>query len=306
MRRGWLVLLVVVTSGLAVHSAEEKRTVQVGGRARSYLLHLPASFDPKREYPVVVAFHGGASNAEAMVRFSGLSEKADQAGFIAVYPSGSGRLSRALTWNAGRCCGYASAKGIDDVAFTRALVDDLGRLARVDRRRVYATGISNGGMMAYRVAAELPDLIAAVASVSGTLEVAVPAGRRPLPVLHFHGTDDKFVPFEGGRGPRSLATGPHASVEHTIRTWTTLDGCRPEPRREELPLVVTDGTNVVRESYPGCRDGSEVVLYEIRGGGHTWPGRQPRPAVGTMLGRTSGNVSANDVMWEFFRRHPVR
>jgi polyhydroxybutyrate depolymerase len=296
---------VALLAALLAAASPHARTVNVGGRDRSYLVHLPAGHDPKREYPVVVAFHGGASNAEAMVRFSGLSDKADQAGFIAVYPSGSGRLARALTWNAGRCCGYASAKGIDDVAFARALVDDLGRVARVDRRRVYVTGISNGGMMAYRAAAELPDLIAAVASVSGTLEAAVPAGRRPLPVLHFHGTDDKFIPFRGGRGPRSLATGAHASVEHTIRTWTTLDGCGPQPKREELPLVVADGTSVVRESYPGCRDGSEVVLYEIRGGGHTWPGRQPRPAVGTMLGRTTGNVSANDVMWEFFRRHPV-
>jgi polyhydroxybutyrate depolymerase len=282
------------------------RTVSVGGQQRSYLLHLPAGHDPKREYPLLVAFHGGASNAEAMVRFSGLSEKADQAGFIVVYPRGSGRLARALTWNAGHCCGYASAKGIDDVAFTRALVSDLAGAARVDRRRVYVTGISNGGMMAYRAAAELPDLIAAVAAVSGTLEVAVPAGRRPLPVLHFHGTEDKFIPFQGGRGPRSLATGPHASVERTIETWVALDGCRRPPVREELPVAVADGTSVVRESYSGCRDGSEVLLYEIRGGGHTWPGRQPRPVVGTMLGRTSGNVSANDVMWEFFERHPLR
>jgi polyhydroxybutyrate depolymerase len=296
---GGLLAVALLASAPVRH---QTRTLTVGGRERSYLVHLPPSDDARREYPVVLAFHGGASNAEAMARFSGLDEKADQAGFVVAYPSGSGRLPRALTWNAGRCCGYASANGIDDVAFVRALIEDLGRAARIDRRRIFATGISNGGMMAYRVAAEASDLVAAVASVSGTLEVEVAGGTRPMPVLHFHGTDDKFIPFEGGRGPRSLATGMHASVEHTIGTWVKVDGCRRDPVREELPVTVPDGTSVIRKSYPDCRGGSEVVLYEIRGGGHTWPGR---PSAETLLGRTTRNVSANDLMWDFFRRHSL-
>jgi polyhydroxybutyrate depolymerase len=295
-------LAALLVAAAAIPALDQARTVRAGGRDRSYLVHLPAGHDPKREYPVVLAFHGGASNAQTMARFSGLDEKADRAGFVVVYPSGNGRLSRVLTWNAGRCCGYASAERIDDVGFVRALVEDLGRATRIDRRRIYATGISNGGMMAYRVAMEAPDLIAAVASVSGTLEVEASPGARPVPVLHFHGTDDKFLPFEGGRGPRSLATGRHASVGQTIGTWVKVDGCGREPVREELPVTVPDGTSVVRESYPGCREGSEVVLYEIRGGGHTWPGR---PSAERMLGRTTRNLSANDVMWDFFRRHSL-
>jgi polyhydroxybutyrate depolymerase len=295
-------LAALLVAAAAIPALDQTRTVRAGGRDRSYLVHLPAGYDAKREYPLVLAFHGGASNAEAMARFSGLDEKADQAGFAVAYPRGNGRLPRVLTWNAGRCCGYASANRIDDVAFVRALTEDLGRATRIDRRRIYATGISNGGMMAYRLAAEAPDLVAAVASVSGTLEVEVSGGTRAMPVLQFHGTDDKFIPFDGGRGPRSLATGAHASVEQTIEAWSKLDGCQPTPISEALPVAVADGTSVVRHSYPACRGGAEVVLYEIRGGGHTWPGR---PSAETLLGRTTRNLSANDVMWDFFQRHSL-
>jgi polyhydroxybutyrate depolymerase len=279
------------------------RTVSVGSAQRSYLVHLPAAFDAKREYPVVLAFHGGATNPGVMARFSGLSEKADQAGFVVVYPSGSGRLERVLTWNAGRCCGYASEHAVDDVGFVRALLEDLAHVARIDRHRVFATGISNGGQMAYRVAAELPDVVAAIAPVSGSLEVEVPRVSRPVSVVHFHGTDDEYLPFEGGRGPRSLVTGSHASVARSIGTWVKLDRCRPAALLAQLAPTVADGTTVVRHSYVGCRDGAEVMLYEIRGGGHTWPGR---PSPERLLGKATQNVSANDVMWEFFTRHPMR
>jgi polyhydroxybutyrate depolymerase len=279
------------------------RTITVGGVERSYLVHVPASYDRRRAYPLVLAFHGGASNPAVMRRFSGLDEKADEAGFVVAYPSGSGRLPRALTWDAGKCCGYASGNKVDDVAFTRALLEDLAEHVHLDLKRVYATGISNGGMMAYRLAAEASDSVAAIAVVSGSLEVEAPKVGRPVSVLHFHGTDDKYVPFAGGLGPRSMATGPHASVEQSVGTWVKLDECRPAPVVSELPEKVKDGTSVVRRAYEGCREGAEVVLYEIRGGGHTWPGR---PAAEALLGVTTQNVSANDVMWDFFARHALR
>ena len=278
------------------------RTVTVGGVQRSYRVHVPPSYDRRRAFPFVIAFHGGASNPEAMARFSGLDEKADEAGFIVAYPAGSGRLPRVLTWNAGRCCGYASNQDVDDVGFVRALVEDLAGQVHLDRKRIFATGISNGGQMAYRVAAELSDQIAAIAPVSGSLEVDVPRVSRPVSVVHFHGTDDKYLPFAGGLGPRSLATGPHASVEHSVGTWVRLDECRPARAVQEMPVKVADGTTVVRHAYEGCRGGAEVVLYEIRGGGHTWPGR---PSAERLLGVTTQNVSANDVLWDFFARHPL-
>jgi polyhydroxybutyrate depolymerase len=192
---------------------------------------------------------------------------------------------------------------VDDVAFVDALIEDIAGHVHIDRKRIYATGMSNGAQMAYRLAAEMSDSVAAIAPVSGSLEVDVPKVRRPVSVLHFHGTDDKYLPFEGGRGPRSLATGSHASVQHSVGTWVGLDECRPAPIVTEVPAAVADGTSVVRRAYEGCRDGAEVVLYEIRGGGHTWPGR---PAAERLLGTTTHNLSANDVMWDFFARHALR
>ena len=127
-----------------------------------------------------------------MVRFCGLNEKADQEGFIAVYPNGTGRLEPMLTWNGGNCCGYAQWNNVDDVGFTRALLDDLAKVVNVDAKRVFATGISNGGIMCYRLASELSDRIAAIAPVSGTMGTLTCNPKRPVSVIHFHGTEDRF------------------------------------------------------------------------------------------------------------------
>jgi polyhydroxybutyrate depolymerase len=254
------------------------RSLTVGGKDRTYLVHVPAGYDRKKPAAVVLIFHGGASNAATMVRFCGLNDKADEAGFVAVYPNGTGLSGRALTWNAGNCCGYAERNKIDDVAFVRALLDDLERVAAIDPKRVYATGISNGGMMCYRLASELSDRIAAIAPVSGTMGTETCHPRHPVSVMHFHGTSDEFLPFNGGRGSKSLASIHFYSVDHSIRTWVEADGCNKEPAASRLPDRANDGTRVVRKTYGGGRAGTEVVLYVIEGGGHTWPGREPRVA----------------------------
>ena len=129
----------------------------VDRRERIYLVHVPKSYDDAKPTPVVLAFHGGGSNAEQMVRFCGLNGKADEAGFIVVYPNGTGLFPRTLTWNGGNCCGYAMRNKVDDVAFVRALLDDLAKVARIDNKRVYATGMSNGAIISYRSASELSD-----------------------------------------------------------------------------------------------------------------------------------------------------
>src|SRR5579884_1968857 len=134
---------------------DHMRTLTVGDRKRTYLVHVPKSYDGKKPYPVVLIYHGGASNAAQMVRFSGLNEKADNAGFLAIYPNGTGRLESVLTFNGGNCCGYAVMNNVDDVAFADALLDDLAKVVKIDAKRVYATGMSNGAIMAYRLASEL-------------------------------------------------------------------------------------------------------------------------------------------------------
>ena len=222
-----LLLTLVLSTLLATDSltpGDHTRTLQHDGRARSYIVHVPPKYDAKPT-PVVLAFHGGGSNAEQMVRFCGLNEKADKEGFIVVYPNGTGRIERMLTWNGGNCCAYAMWNNVDDVGFTRALLDDLATVANIDTKRVFATGISNGGIMCYRLASELSDRIAAIASVAGTMGVKTCNPKRPVPVMHFHGTEDKFLPFKGGIGERSLAQVVFISVDQTIQTWVKADGC---------------------------------------------------------------------------------
>jgi polyhydroxybutyrate depolymerase len=278
------------------------RRLEFDQRTRTYLVHVPPKYDGKKPTPVVLVFHGGLSNAEQMVQFCGLNDTADKYGFIVVYPNGTGRLRNALTWNGGNCCGYAQQQQVDDVGFTGALLDDLAKVVTVDAKRVYATGMSNGAIMAYRLASELSDRIAAIAPVAGPMGTESCHPKRPVSVIHFHGTADQFAPFKGGKGERSLSQTDFYSVEHSIRAWVKADGCKDQPATVKLPDKAKDGTTATIKTYSGGKDGSEVALVAIEGMGHTWPGRQPALKV---LGRATRNVSANEMLWDFFERHPM-
>ena len=290
-----------VAAGEQLGPGDHTLSLAVGDLQRSAIVHVPPRYVRAVPMPVVLAFHGGGANADTMVRFSGLNEKADEAGFIAVYPNGTGRLSRMLTFNGGNCCGQAAANGLDDVEFTRRLLDDVANACTIDPKRVFATGMSNGGIMAYRLASELSDRIAAIAPVGGPMGTKGCRPGRPVSVIHFHGTDDAFAPFQGGRG-RGLSGTSFFSVDHSIAAWVEADGCNPTPVTIRLPDTTDDGTTVTRTTYGQGKDGAEVVLIAIEGGGHTWPGREPRLA---SLGKSTRDISANDLMWAFFQRHPL-
>ncbi len=277
------------------------RTLQVGGRERSYLVHVPPKYDPKQPTPVVLVFHGAWTNAAITVAYSGLNSTADEKNFIAVYPNGTGPRDTMLFWNAGDWVKRRLREPPDDVKFIGAVLDDLTTVANTDRKRIYATGISNGGMMCYKLAAEMADRIAAIAPISGTLSFDDPKPKRPVPVLHFHGTEDKLVPFDGPKTASEKLLGLK-SVDETIRTWCKLDGCPEKPKIESLPDKADDGTTVRRLTYGPGKDGSEVILIEIKGGGHTWPGRS-MPI--ELFGRCTRDISANHMMWDFFQRHPL-
>lgn len=278
------------------------RTLEVDGRRRAYWAHVPSSYDARRATPLVLAFHGGGSSPEQMVGFCGLNNKSNREGFIVVYPKGTGRTEKYSSFNAGSCCGYAAKYGVDDVKFTAAMLDDLQGGLNIDPRRVFATGMSNGGMMTYRLASELSDRIAAIAPVAGALALDECRPARPVSVLHFHGTRDQYVPLEGGKGPRSLSRVHFHSVQYALDCWIRADGCPLEPEVAELPDAQREGMPVTRKIWSPGADGCEVILYLIEGGGHTWPGRAPTLP---MLGRSTLNISANNLMWEFFRRHPM-
>jgi len=278
----------------------ELRTITVDGRLRRYLVHRPPSYDASRPWPVVLSLHGSNSNGFIQREFTGMNETADRKGFVIVYPFGTGERERLLFWNAGNCCGLAHKEQVDDVAFVRSLMEHLAGEVNVDTDRVYATGMSNGGMMVYRLASELADTFAAIAPVAGTMGIETCHPSRAVSVIHFHGTDDEFVPVGGGVGRRSVTGTHHYSVEHSIRAWVTANGCPQEPTITTLKNREVDGTTTVCSRYGPGREQTEVALYLVHGAGHVWPGRPPRPHY---LGKTTYNVSANDLIWDFFRRH---
>ena len=292
--------LVAATRPAALGPGDHRLTLQVDGRTRSYLVHIPPGYDaakPAEGTPVVLVFHGASTNGAMMAQFSGLNTKADSAGFVAVYPNGTGVDDLLLLWNAG-----SRPSTVDDVKFVDKLLDDLAAVVHVDPKRVYATGLSNGGFMCYRLAAELANRIAAIAPVAGSLAIDNPHPARPVPVMHFHGTADTLVPFNGPS--RWMWHGlKFVSVEQTIKTWVKLDGCPDEPKVTTIPDTAGDGMPVVKKVYGPGTEGAEVVLFVIENGGHTWPGQQV--PIG-FVGKSTANISANDLMWDFFQKHPMK
>ena len=279
---------------------DHTRTLMMGEQKRTYLVHVPKDYDPKKPTPVVLALHGAAMNGPMMVWFSGLNTTADKSGFIVVYPSGTG-TGPFLTRNAGGFKGKMAEGKADDVAFIGKLLDDLSTVVKVDEKRVNACGMSNGGMMCYRLAAELSNRIAAVAPVAGTIAIEESKPKRPVPVIHFHGTKDTFIPFETAKG-KTPAFMKLKSVEDSIQTWVKLNGCNDKPKADVLSKD-GDEMKAIRKTYSGGKDGSEVVLIVIEDGGHTWPGMTP-PA--GFMGKSAKNISANDLMWEFFQKHTLK
>jgi polyhydroxybutyrate depolymerase len=287
-------LLLAALDDAPLPPGDHLRPLAFAGQDRPYRLHVPPQAADGTPLPVVLVLHSFATPALVMPGFTGMSAKADDAGFLAVYPEGTGTP---LRWNAGGVPGQTA----DDVAYLRAVLDDLPSIARVDPRRVYATGMSNGAMMCYRLAAELSDRVAAIAPVAGTMAIPEAHPTRPVPVIHFHGTKDTLVPYDGpsGRTPRGMT---FLSVDASIRAWVAANGCPTEP--VETPLDdrdPDDGTTTTRLTYAPGRDGAEVVLYRIDGGGHTWPGVPTRLR---FLGNTSRDLDATDLIWDFFQRHP--
>jgi len=272
------------------------RWLMMGDLKRTFLVHVPKGYDPKTPSPIVLALHGAAMDGQMMVWFSGLNKTSEQNNFVVVYPSGTGK-DPFLSWNAGQMW----TKGrVDDVAFIGKLLDDLGTVVNMDAKRVYACGMSNGAMMCYRLAVELSDRIAAIAPVAGTIAIEESHPNRPVSVIHFHGTKDRLVPFV----MTTKAKRPYMrfkSVQDSIETWIKLDGCTEEPKTDVLSKD-GDEMKVTRQTYGRGKDGAEVVLVVIDGGGHTWPGQEPPVA---FLGK-SAKISANDLIWEFFKKHPMK
>lgn len=273
-------------------------------RERSAIVHVPPRAIDRRDLPVIINFHGGGGHGANEQEYSLMDRRADRETFVAVYPNGTGRLStRLLTWNAGTCCGYAALNHVDDVGFTRALIGKLTESVPMDRRRIYATGLSNGAMMSYRLAAEAGDLIAAVAPVAGGMVLPAIKSPRAVPVLHIHSADDPRALYNGGLGlpfPLTRSRVFHPNIDQMIQLWVRHDGCAAEAaitdRRGESP-----GQSAVRYVYSSCRGGAEVSLWKLAGAGHVWPGGKQK-YLERILGPSTEIIDANQEMWNFFQR----
>jgi len=286
--------------GGALLPGDYRFELEAGGRTRSYLVHVPPQ-TVAGPLPVVISLHGGGGNAQQHRQSSGMDAAADRDGYIAVYPNGSGLLrDRLLTWNAGNCCAYAQDHGVDDVGFIAALLDDLGRRAAIDTRRIYVAGHSNGGMLAHRLGEALPERIAAIASVAGVHVPSAGSGRA-VPVLHIHSEDDPRALYRGGLGPPFPFTNSrvmHQSVDAMLSAWVQRNGCAPSATEKELRELA--GHTARRLVYGNCRDGAEVTLWKLTGAGHGWPGAKSNRE--TLLGPATKVIDANTEIWRFFSR----
>jgi polyhydroxybutyrate depolymerase len=264
------------------------QTITVGGISRSFIVYRPASLGSPA--PLVLVLHGGYGSAQQAQNAYGWDAQADRDRFVVAYPDGIDHA-----WNAGGgCCGKPASEGIDDVAFITEVVATIGREIPVDSTRTFATGISNGGIMAYRLACETT-LFAAIGPDSATMLGPCPSPA-PLSVIAVHGTADARIPYNGGQGSGpARIDGP--AVPALNATWRATDGCAPP---------VTSVAGAVTTSVATCPDGRAVELVTIAGAGQQWPGAPDRPVLQKLLGLDppSTALDATAAIWAYFAAHP--
>ncbi len=286
-------------SGLPLGPGDSTWTLQHQERTRTYRLHVPPGYDATQPTPVVVSFHGFGSDALEQELLSRMSELADEEGFLAVYPYGLNYpeavrttepgLEDTRSWNAGGCCGPAQIYDVDDVGFIEAVFADLDTRVCVDTRRIYATGLSNGAFFAYRLACDRAERFAAIAPVAGMENAASCTPARPVPVMHFHGTADETILYDGGTIPFG---GPYPSAPATVERVAQRNGCAGPVEQTYQRGDSTCGT------HTGCD--APATLCTVEGGGHTWPGGLMPPE----YGHTTQDLDATREMWRFFEDHP--
>jgi polyhydroxybutyrate depolymerase len=297
-----LVVMLHPRGGAAAESGPDpEHTLVVEGVSRTYRVHVPKHYKATVPVPLLLAFHGAGSNSEDMASLTDLGKVADRAGFLVVYPQGID-----YRWHAGLDTGSTAAQ-VDDLGFVRALLSRLESDYAVDRQRVYATGFSNGAFFSQRLACAMAEDFAAVASVSGQMSQAlslVCKPTRPISVLLVHGNADPIVPYDGGSLQGSTGNAL-LSVAATAAFWEQADACPGSGGSVKVHgASPADGTHVRREAHTGCAAGTEVALYTVDQGGHTWPDGPQYDRL-MIIGKVSHALDASAAIWEFLARHPL-
>lgn len=279
-------------------SSGPRQTLSYHGIERSYVIRVPGDLANGNErIPLVLVLHGGGGNAENAEKMTGFTDKARKEGFIVVYPEGTGRRkNKRLTWNAGHCCGHAMETGVDDVGFINALIGKLVESYPIDPKRIYATGMSNGGMMTHRLGIELSNKFAAIAPVVATVFGDEKRPEHPVSAIMLNGLHDKSVPYQGappgGHFNGAWDGTPAKPALDQAAYWANADGCTGGPRK------YNHGT-FTRWQYQ-CPAGRAVELYLVDDNGHAWPGGKK----GSFMGdKPSSTLSGTDVIWDFFKAH---
>jgi polyhydroxybutyrate depolymerase len=259
------------------------------GLTRSYTIYVPASYSPGTPVPMVLNFHGYTSNAFEQMFYGDFRAIADTAGFLLVIPDGTLDATGTTYWNSGW------GGTVDDIGFTSALIDQIAASYSVNLNRVYSTGMSNGGFMSYTLACSLSNRIAAIASVTGSMNVGQDLtcnAQHPTPVMEIHGTADATVPYEGG--------GFMEAIPNVLNYWVNFNNCNATPVITDVPnTILSDGCTAMHYFYAGGSSGVDVEHYKVIDGGHTWPGSMFN------IGVTNNDFNASKKIWQFFLQYDI-
>ncbi|MGK5050410.1 alpha/beta hydrolase family esterase [Janthinobacterium sp. RB2P8] len=289
-----IAISLLILCSLSTPALAQVQSLQHKQDKRRYIVYTPAAYDsaPQKIFPVVFNFHGGGMSMAEQMLYTQMNRTAERHQFIVVYPQGIKQ-----DWNVGFGMDYLT--GTDDIGFTQAMLSKLRQDYRIDDKRVYATGLSRGGFFALRLAAELPQQFAAVASVGAPMPEPVRQHHKKtdkVGMLLIQGTADKVVLHEG-------KAASYLSAEGTFDYWRRHNGIEGSaPQSRLLPGPAGDATQVTWLGQDGGAGGASVALLTVKEGGHTWPGADAFN-VGLPIGKTTRAIDANEVIWEFFSKH---
>lgn len=286
--------LLILLSGLLLNGLWAQQTISDtivhDNLDRSYILYVPASYTPGVAAPLVLNFHGYTSNDMQQMIYGDFRPIADTAGFLLVHPMGTLDTQGNTYWNSGW------GGTVDDIGFTAALIDSISAQYSVNANRIYSTGMSNGGFMSYTLACELSDRIAAIASVTGTMNANQSVScnpQHPMPVMEIHGTNDNVVPYNGI--PNVME-----SIDNVLEYWVNFNSCDTTPIESVVPNTsITDNCTATHFRYSNGTNGVEVEHYRIVNGAHTWPGAS------LTIGITNQDINASKKIWEFFAQYDL-
>ncbi len=296
-----LLIPLLVLARVAGAAGIEKMSLRAAGHTWDYYMYVPDRIRTT-EAPLVVVFHGAGGGGRAYLEKNGWLAQSEAAGFVVAAPDGLAalpslpanfRLNPRL-WNSGQLKATSPRGKIDDIAFVGALLDDVAQHARVDPRRIFATGHSNGAGMTFLVGSRLSTRFAALAPVMGQNSTTGAAPQRALPTLVMLGTNDPLNPLEGGERELPWGRSTVPPPVQGILAWGKALGCSETARLER------DDATVRIESYTACRDGASVTLWMLKGQGHAWPGGQDSGLPESVLGPNTTRINATKEIWKFF------